>query len=72
MKRNDWQISQLTLPQKLDLLESIWMDLSRNKDTLESPAWHESILKDREAALTAGNATLSDWDKAKERIRRKV
>ena len=72
MKRIDVSLSELTLSEKLDLLEAIWADLSRNEDTLESPAWHEAILKDREAALAAGEATVSDWDEARERIRRKV
>ena len=72
MKRSDWPISQLSLPEKLDLLEIIWDDLSRNENTLESPDWHEAILKDREAALASGKVTVSDWEGAKARIRRKV
>ena len=72
MRKSDWPISQLSLPEKLDLLEAIWEDLSRNENSLESPSWHEAILKDREAARATGKVTVSDWDEAKERIRRKV
>ena len=72
MKRVDLPLSQLTLPEKLDLLETIWADLSSNEDTLESPIWHESILKDREAASSGGEAPVSDWEDAKKRIRRNV
>jgi hypothetical protein len=72
MKRLDLPMSQLTLPQKLDLMESLWAELSRNEDALESPDWHEVVLKDREEAMAAGKATTSDWKKAKERIRHKA
>ncbi|MHB9029539.1 MAG: addiction module protein [Candidatus Latescibacterota bacterium] len=72
MKRDNWEISQLTLPQKLDLLEAIWENLSQDENTLESPDWHEKILRDREKAVSDGRAAISDWEEAKERIRRKV
>ena len=47
-------------------------DLSTDEDRLESPAWHEAILRDREAAFEAGKTTASDWDEAKENIRKRV
>jgi len=40
MERVDLPLSQLTLAQKLDLMETLWTDLTRNEKTLESPAWH--------------------------------
>ena len=72
MKQLELPLSQLTLPEKLHLLETIWADLCRNEEGLESPAWHEMLLKDREAALAAGEETVSSWEDAKESIRRKV
>jgi putative addiction module component (TIGR02574 family) len=72
MERVDLPLSKLTLAQKLDLLETIWDDLAKQEETFESPPWHEEVLKDREEALAAGKATVSDWDEAKDRIRRKV
>jgi putative addiction module component (TIGR02574 family) len=72
MKRIDLPLSDLTVSEKLDLLETIWADLSQDEGALESPAWHEAILKDREAAFETGKTTASDWEEAKERIRRRV
>lgn len=43
-----------------------------NKEIPESPAWHEAILNDREAALNAGKISTSDWEDAKERIKKNV
>jgi putative addiction module component (TIGR02574 family) len=72
MERVEVPLSKLTLAQKLDLMEAIWDDLARQDKTLESPSWHEEVLKDREQALAAGRATISDWEEAKDRIRRNV
>jgi putative addiction module component (TIGR02574 family) len=72
VKRVDLPISRLSLAQKLDLMETLWADLSREEKKLESPAWHAAILEDREKALKAGKVTVSDWEQAKKRIRKKV
>jgi putative addiction module component (TIGR02574 family) len=72
MKRADISVSLLTLPEKLDLLEVLWADLSRGEENLESPTWHQAILENRDAALMSGKATVSDWEEAKERIRKNL
>jgi hypothetical protein len=72
MERVELPLSTLTLAQKLDLMEAIGDDLARHQETLESPNWHEQVLQDRDEALAAGKATVSDWKEAKERIRRKA
>jgi hypothetical protein len=69
MERVDLPLSELTLAQKLDLMEAIWDDLTKHEKTLESPYWHEQVLKDREEALTAGKAIVTGWEEAKERIK---
>ena len=65
-------LSQFTLAQKLNLMEAIWDELSRDEEHLESPAWHDEVLKDREKAIESGNASISDWENAKDRIRKNV
>lgn len=65
-------ISQLTFDQKLYLMETIWDELTKDDEKLQSPAWHEEVLKDRKAALKAGKASVSDWKEAKARIRRNI
>jgi len=70
VERVDLPLARLTLAQKLDLMEAIWDDLTKDERSLESPDWHAEILQDRERALAAGTVTISDWDQAKDRIRR--
>ena len=72
MKRVDLSLSQLSFVQKLNLMEALWADLTRDEKKLKSPAWHETILKDREEAFVAGKVTVSDWEQAKRRIKKKV
>jgi putative addiction module component (TIGR02574 family) len=72
VKRVELPLSRLSLAQKLDLMETLWADLTRDETKLESPAWHKTILEDREKALRAGKVTVSDWEQAKKRIKKKV
>ncbi len=72
MNRIDVPIAQLSFTQKLDLMEMLWADMAGNEKDLESPAWHEAVLNDREDALNAGKVTVSNWEEAKERIKKNV
>lgn len=72
MNTLDFPITQMSFTQKLDLMETLWADMTGNEKKLESPAWHEAILNDREAALEAGKITVSNWADAKERIKKNV
>ena len=72
MKRVDLPLSKLSVAQKLDLMETLWADLTRDETKFKSPAWHETVLKDREEAFAAGRVTVSEWEQAKKRIRKKV
>ena len=62
-------IDGLTKPQKIQLMEAIWDDLCREEAEIESPAWHEQILANRQARVDRGEAQFTDWQTAKKRIR---
>ena len=47
---------------------SCWEDLSRDAN-LESPAWHEEVLVERDQQVEAGEAHFMDWEQAKAEIR---
>jgi Putative addiction module component len=59
----------MTREEKLQAMEALWEDLSRDPDTLESPAWHEDVLREREERLATGEAEFVDWEQAKADIR---
>ena len=52
-------------------MEKLWDDLSSSKD-YEPPEWHEEELARRKKAVSQGKIAYSDWDKAKEEIRKEV
>ena len=68
----DLPLHQMTLPSKMELLEALWDDLSRSPDQLESPEWHKDILEERRQRLQSGEEVVSDWEAAKQDIRRRV
>ena len=72
MEKVDLPLSELSLEQKLDLMESLWADLAGDDETLQSPDWHEAVLRDREEALAAGKMDISDWERAKRRIKNNI
>jgi hypothetical protein len=65
-------LNEMSLPEKLRMMEALWEDLSRNSDALDSPAWHETVLEERERRIAAGEAHFSDWEHAKADIRNRV
>jgi len=72
VEKLDLPIEKLSLAQKLDLMEAIWDNLTKDEGPLESPDWHGPILRNRETAMESGKADVSDWREAKDRIRRNV
>ena len=68
----DLPLHEMSLPSKMELLEALWDDLCRAPDQLESPAWHKDVLDERRQRVESGEDTLSDWEAAKEDIRRRV
>ena len=46
-------LPKLSFAEKLELMEKLWADLTREEKKLKSPAWHEAVLKDRETAYEA-------------------
>ena len=37
-------LDQMSVEEKLELMNVIWEDLSRNPDEIPSPAWHQEVL----------------------------
>ncbi len=53
-------------------MEALWQSLSSKPDSVESPAWHEKELRDRERDIQSGESNFIDWEKAKTNIRRQT
>jgi hypothetical protein len=66
------QIEQMTLAEKLRAMEALWADLSRNEAQIQSPAWHQRVLEEREQRVQAGQETPMDWEAAKKQLRARL
>lgn len=65
-------LNEMSVEEKLQAMEAIWVDLSREPDRIESPPWHKNVLEETERRVESGEATFSDWEKAKISIRDKI
>jgi putative addiction module component (TIGR02574 family) len=65
----DIRLDQMTVAEKLVLMERLWTDLSRRPEDVASPDWHGEVLAERMAAVREGKAEFIDWDEAKQRLR---
>lgn len=52
-------------------MEELWVDLSSSPD-YNPPEWHGEELARRKKAVEEGKVQYTDWDKAKEEIRKEV
>jgi hypothetical protein len=41
-----------------------------NESEIESPAWHEDVLREREEAVKSGRETFLDWEEVKKQLRK--
>ena len=68
----DLPLDKMTFPEKLKLMEALWGDLTRKPDDFPSPAWHKDELEECRRRAESGEEQFSDWETAKEEIRRRV
>jgi len=59
----------MSVEEKLQVMAAIWVNLSRGPDRIDSPTWHKDVLEETERKVEYGEATFSDWEKAKILIR---
>jgi hypothetical protein len=62
-------LDKMTLPEKLQLMEALWSDLSSHAEAVELPAWHESVLRETEQRVADGKEIPVDWEAAKRELR---
>jgi hypothetical protein len=62
---SETNVREMTLSQKLRLMEILWGELHRESESFESPGWHKKELEETEARRKAGLEEPMDWDEAK-------
>jgi hypothetical protein len=62
------QIDQMTIAEKLRVMEELWDDLRSRAGDVPVPQWHKDLLEQRERLVETGEAKFADWETAKKRI----
>ncbi len=62
-------LKEMTVEEKLQLMEAIWDDLSQNAEQIPPPPWHGQVLAALEEAIQRGEETFEDWETAKKSLR---
>jgi len=62
------QIDQMSVAEKLSLMEQLWEDLRARAEGVPMPQWHKDTLDERERLIQNGQAQFEDWQTAKKRI----
>ncbi len=65
-------IDRLTRPEKLRVMEAIWVDLTRDEVLTESPAWHKAALAETARRVKKGVEPILDWEQAKRDLRKRI
>ena len=65
-------LREMSLSDKLQAMEAIWMDLSNQDSGYVPPQWHNEILKERQKRIDSGDISFTDWEVAKKEIRERI
>jgi len=65
-------LETMTVNDKMQVMENIWLSFRQNPAEMESPAWHGDVLAARKKRVSGGTAQYDDWEKTKRRIRATV
>jgi len=65
-------IGGLSRPEKLRIMEAIWVDISQDESLTESPAWHKAALAETARRVISGVEPILDWEQAKRDLRKRI
>ncbi len=61
-------LSELSVAERLTLLEATWASLEQNPEMVPVPDWHKAELDRRLAPSDNDDITAKDWDEVKKAI----
>jgi hypothetical protein len=65
-------LKEMTTAEKVQVMEEIWADLSGPESGFTPPDWHRQVLEDRKKGILNGSQRFTDWETAKDEIRKRV
>ncbi len=65
-------LNEMSVEEKLELMELLWQDLDRSSTQIKPPAWHREVLTSREQAISRGDEVFEEWEIAREKIEKEI
>ena len=65
-------LKDMTISEKIGIMEEIWSDLSNEQKQYFPPDWHGRILEERSRLAESGEVGFTEWETAKREIRDRV
>jgi hypothetical protein len=65
-------LEKMTVAEKLQVIELIWEDLSKDPANIPSPEWHGNAIRRTEEALATGKDRFIDWEEAKKLLKERT
>jgi hypothetical protein len=62
-------LAQMSLDDKLQAMELLWADLSKDPSQVVSPAWHGDVLRNRREQMQQGKASFQSWESGMDELR---
>jgi len=62
-------LDEMTISEKIGVMEEIWTDLSSPESVYSPPDWHGKVLEERRQLADSGDIKFTDWETAKKEIR---
>lgn len=69
---NELNLENMTIAEKLSVMEKIWNDLCTNPESIHSPEWHREVLETREQHISEGNEQFHSLESVKSRIKNRT
>lgn len=62
-------LAEMSLDDKLQAMELLWADLSRDPSQVVPPAWHSGVLRSRLEQVQQGKSSFQSWEKGMDELR---
>ncbi|HRI46983.1 MAG TPA: addiction module protein [Ignavibacteriaceae bacterium] len=62
-------LDEMTIHDKLKVMEDLWVDLTKQDNTYTSPEWHNEVLILRAKRVQEGEENYKEWEVAKKELR---
>jgi len=63
-------LDQMSVEDKLQVIEINWADLAGTPEDIPSPSWHEDVLRAREKRISEGTTNFMDIAEAKSAVKK--